>query len=77
MSQPINLNRARKDRARKEKKAKADANAAKYGRTKAEKQAQDTVSSKSDRALDGHKLAPGATPLSPRGRGAGGEGEGR
>ncbi|MEM9343614.1 MAG: DUF4169 family protein [Pseudomonadota bacterium] len=56
MSQPINLNRARKDRARKEKKAKADANAAKFGRTKAQKQAQDTTRDMADRHIDAHKL---------------------
>jgi hypothetical protein len=37
MSKPINLNRVRKDKARAEKRARADANAAKFGRTKAQK----------------------------------------
>jgi len=34
---PINLNQARKARARQDKKAQADANAAKFGMTKAER----------------------------------------
>ncbi|SIN92854.1 DUF4169 family protein [Vannielia litorea] len=34
---PVNLNRFRKDRARAEKKARADANAALHGMTRAEK----------------------------------------
>ena len=39
MSQPINLNKARKAKARTEKRAKADANAVAFGRSKAEKAA--------------------------------------
>ncbi len=35
---PVNLNRFRKDRARAEKKARADQNAAFHGLTKAEKE---------------------------------------
>lgn len=34
---PINLNKVRKDRARADKKARADENAVKFGRTKAER----------------------------------------
>ncbi|WP_071210173.1 DUF4169 family protein [Loktanella sp. S4079] len=49
---PINLNQARKARTRAEAKAKADANAVRFGRTKAErlldaareKQSQDRLS---------------------------------
>ncbi|MFV1600264.1 MULTISPECIES: DUF4169 family protein [unclassified Phaeobacter] len=37
MVKPVNLNRYRKDKARAEKKARADRNAVTYGRTKAEK----------------------------------------
>lgn len=39
---PVNLNKARKARARVKKRAQADENAAKFGRTKAQK-AQDTA----------------------------------
>ena len=37
MSKPVNLNRFRKDKARAEKRARADDNAVKHGRTKAQK----------------------------------------
>lgn len=37
MTQPINLNKVRKLRNREDRKAQADANAAKFGRTKAER----------------------------------------
>lgn len=37
-SGPINLNKARKAKARDERRAKADENAAKFGRSKDEKQ---------------------------------------
>ncbi|MEL6688994.1 MAG: DUF4169 family protein [Pseudomonadota bacterium] len=46
----VNLNKVRKARARDEKRAKADANAVAFGRTKAERQAE-----KADRdALKAH-----------------------
>jgi len=37
MTQPINLNKVRKAKAREENKTRADANAAKFGRTKAQR----------------------------------------
>lgn len=37
MTTPINLNKARKTRAREDRKAQADANAIKFGLTKAER----------------------------------------
>ena len=37
MSKPVNLNRFRKEKARAEKRARADENAVKHGRTKAQK----------------------------------------
>ncbi len=55
MSKPVNLNRVRKDKARAEKRARADENAVKHGRTKSEK-ARDTAEVTSLRAkLDAHK----------------------
>ncbi len=56
MSQIVNLNTARKSRARDEKRSVADANAAKFGRTKAERIAQVTLSDKARKMLDRHKL---------------------
>jgi len=41
MTTPINLNKARKARARADDKARADANAVKFGRSKAERQLSD------------------------------------
>jgi len=38
MSKPVNLNRFRKDKARAQKRARADENAVKHGRTKAQKE---------------------------------------
>ena len=37
MSRPVNLNQARKDRDRAQKKQQADENAVKFGRTKAQR----------------------------------------
>ncbi len=53
---PINLNRARKDRARAEDRAKADANAVKFGMTKAEKVLAAARSQRAARILDGHQV---------------------
>ena len=55
MSKVVNLNRFRKDKARQDKRAEADANAVKFGRTKAEKSLTDARNDKAARDLDGHK----------------------
>ncbi|WP_420567769.1 DUF4169 family protein [Thalassovita sp.] len=55
MAEPVNLNRFRKNKARAEKKARADQNAVKFGRTKAEKQLDRTQADKATRDLDGKK----------------------
>jgi len=52
---PVNLNKARKAKARLDAAAKAKENRAKFGRTKAEKQAETSATSKLARDLDGHK----------------------
>ncbi|WP_226621401.1 DUF4169 family protein [Alloyangia pacifica] len=62
MSNVINLNRVRKDRARAEKRAQADENAARHGRSKAEKQREAAEAKKSERDLEGHKLDAAADP---------------
>jgi len=56
MSTPVNLNRARKDRARVEARQKADANVAKFGRTKAERAAQKAADGKTRRTVDAHNI---------------------
>ena len=55
MTTPVNLNKVRKARDRAAGKTRADANAAAFGRTKAEKDAQKARSEKAARQLDGHK----------------------
>ena len=55
MAKPINLNKARKARARADKKARADANAVKFGRTKAEKDLDNARGQKARSDLDAHR----------------------
>ncbi|SHE68136.1 protein of unknown function [Ruegeria intermedia] len=56
MGKPVNLNRYRKEKARAEKKARADRNAAAFGRSKAEKQLDKARADKARRDLDNHEL---------------------
>lgn len=49
---PINLNRARKDRDRAAEKAQADANAARFGRTKAQRLLEAAQAEQARRRLD-------------------------
>lgn len=53
MAEIINLNKFRKSRARADKKAQADENTVKFGRTKAQKQLEAAKQEKSNRDLDG------------------------
>lgn len=55
MTEIVNLNRFRKEKARARKKAQAEENAAKFGRTKTEKQLETAKVEKFIRDLDGHK----------------------
>jgi len=55
MSDPINLNRFRKEKARAAKRARADENAVKYGRSKAEQTLNITRRDKAERDLDAHR----------------------
>ena len=52
MTTPINLNKARKARDRAAEKARADANAVKHGRTKAERLAEAARAEQAARRLD-------------------------
>jgi len=54
-SDPVNLNRYRKAKARTGKKARAAENAVKFGRTRAEKLRDSAKVDKARRDLDGHK----------------------
>lgn len=53
---PINLNHIRKDRARAETKAQADANAVKFGRTKAQRLLETMQGEQARRRLDQTKF---------------------
>jgi hypothetical protein len=54
----VNLGKARKSRARAAKRADADVNAVKFGRTKAEKAFEKARADKARDELDGHKREP-------------------
>ena len=56
MAEPINLNRFRKAKARAEKEQRAAENRAKFGRTKAEKAADEARDRKLKQDVDGSKL---------------------
>lgn len=56
MAEITNLNHLRKDRARDAKRAKADENSAKFGRTKAERIAEAAATRKASKMLDQHEL---------------------
>lgn len=55
MADIINLRNVRKQKARDEKEAAAEANRAKFGRTKGEKLKQASEKSRSEKLIDGHK----------------------
>ncbi len=58
MSEPVNLNRARKARARAEDKAQAARNRVAFGRTRAEKDLAEARREKAARDLDAKKREP-------------------
>ena len=51
----VNLRAARKAKAREAAKSEADANAARFGRTKAERAAEEDAKARATRHLDAHK----------------------
>lgn len=55
MAEIINLRAARKAKDRQNARAKGDENAAKFGRTKAEKELEQALADKAKRDLDGHE----------------------
>lgn len=52
----VNLNKARKDRTRAEDKARADVNAVKHGRTKAQRMLEAAQAEQAKTRLDGLKF---------------------
>ncbi len=53
MSEPVNLNRFRKAKARADKQARANENAVKFGRTKPQKTLEQAKADKARQTLDG------------------------
>ena len=58
MADIVNLKRVRKDKARHEHEREAAANRQRFGRTKAQKAADQDAASRSRRSLDGKQLPP-------------------
>ena len=54
----VNLNKARKEKLRADKRAKADENAIKYGRSKADREADKATKVRAKTHLDNHKRTP-------------------
>ncbi|MGK8235770.1 DUF4169 family protein [Roseovarius sp. MS2] len=52
---PVNLNRVRKQKARAKDKARADENAVRFGRTKAQKALEQAQTEKARATLDQHR----------------------
>lgn len=61
MGDVVNLNRVRKARARADEAAQAAVNRAKFGRTKAEREAEAAREALAASRLDGAKLEPGGS----------------
>jgi hypothetical protein len=58
MADIVNLKRARKTKARRERDNEADANRRRFGRTKAEKAADKDAETRTRQALDAKRLEP-------------------
>ena len=58
MAEVVNLRQAKKQAARKAARSVADANAAKHGRTKLERELDAARTEKAEKALDGQKREP-------------------
>ena len=56
MAEIINLRRARKERQRRDKESEAATNRRRFGRTKAQKAADEDTADRHDRTLDGKRL---------------------
>ena len=58
MAEIVNLRRARKDKERRERDSQAKANRRRFGRTKAEKAADENANQRSRQTLDDKRLQP-------------------
>jgi len=57
VTEPVNLNKARKARAKADKRQRAAENRIKHGRTKAERELEKSRAAKLKQAADDHKLS--------------------
>ena len=58
MADIVNLRRARKDKARRDRETEADANRRRFGRTRAQKSADEDVARRAEAAHDSRRLDP-------------------
>jgi hypothetical protein len=58
MADILNLRRARKEKARRDRESEAAANRLRFGRSKAQKEAKRDAEARAARALDGKRLWP-------------------
>jgi hypothetical protein len=58
----VNLNKARKDKARRERDSEAGANRRRFGRTRAQKQADKNAETRARKTIDDRRLEPGDKP---------------
>jgi hypothetical protein len=58
MAEIVNLKQARKDKARRERSTEADANRRRFGRTRAQKQADKDAEERARKSLDERRLEP-------------------
>ena len=56
MAEIVNLRRVRKDKTRREQEREADANRVRFGRTKAQKRADEDAQQRAERAHEDRKL---------------------
>ena len=56
MADIVNLRRARKDKARRDREVEADANRRRFGRTKAEKSIDKDAKARAQREIDGKRI---------------------
>jgi hypothetical protein len=56
VTEVVNLKKVRKDKARAEREREAEANRARFGRTKAQKHADEQARQRAGRAVDDRKL---------------------
>jgi hypothetical protein len=61
MAEIVNLKQVRKDKARRERSSEADANRRRFGRTRAEKQADKDAEERARKAHDARRLEPDET----------------